>query len=177
MSVTQKIKKVLICEETSATSSLKKASRWWWCSHFFEVDHFKDRCLKLEHKLEAVIAPSDAVYKGMHKKAKQSKITAFFTVTLSTIHSTSIMLINFQPETPAQMTACFLSHLASKLIVKCKVFTIIYTKSHVSRVYNVVNLLWLQLIVHVMLVPFINVLYLYISTFQNICSDQHGCFL
>jgi len=68
-------------------------------------------------------APNGAVYKGMHKKAKQSKITAFFTVTPSTIHSTSIMLINFQQETPTQMTACLLSHLASKLIAKCKVFT------------------------------------------------------
>jgi hypothetical protein len=33
------------------------------------------------------------------------------------------MLINFQQETPTQMTACLLSHLASKLIAKCKVFT------------------------------------------------------
>jgi len=86
------------------------------------------------------MALGSAVYKGMHKKAKQSKITAFFTVTPSTIHSTSIMLINFLPETPAQMTACLLYHLASKLIAKCKVFTIIYAKSHVSRVYNLVNL-------------------------------------
>jgi len=43
-------------------------------------------------------------------------------------------------------------------------------KKHVSGVYNVVNLLWLQFMVHVMLVPFINALYLYIGTFQNICT-------
>lgn len=51
------------------------------------------------------MAPSDAAYKGMHKKAKQFKTTAFFTVTPSTMHCTSIMLINFQPETPTVNTS------------------------------------------------------------------------
>jgi hypothetical protein len=67
------------------------------------------------------------------------------------------------------MISCLLSHLASKLTAKCNVFTIIHTKNHVSRVYDVVNLPWLQFMVHVMLLPFINVLNLYIGTFQNIC--------
>lgn len=51
-------------------------------SHFFEVDHFKDRCLKLEHKLQAVMAPSDPAYKGTHKK--QSNLRSMLS-SLSTV--------------------------------------------------------------------------------------------
>ena len=37
--------------------------------------------------------------------------------------------------------------------------------NYVSRVYNVAAILWLQFMVHVMLVAVTNVWYLYISTF------------
>jgi hypothetical protein len=67
------------------------------------------------------MAPNDAAYKGMHKKVKQSKITAFFTVTPSTKHSTSIMLVNFQPETPTVNTSAndFLLIIPFSIKINC----------------------------------------------------------
>jgi hypothetical protein len=37
-------------------------------NHFFEVDHFMDRCLEFKHKMGAVMA-TYKVYKDMQKKA------------------------------------------------------------------------------------------------------------
>jgi hypothetical protein len=36
---------------------------------------------------------------------------------------------------------------------------------HVSRVYNIAGILYLQYVIHVMLFPMLNVLYFYMSTF------------
>uniref|UniRef100_UPI0035902DA6 tigger transposable element-derived protein 1-like n=1 Tax=Myxine glutinosa TaxID=7769 RepID=UPI0035902DA6 len=47
--------------------------------HLFEVDHFMERCLKLKREMDTVMAPSKEVYKDMQTKAKQMKITSFFT--------------------------------------------------------------------------------------------------
>jgi hypothetical protein len=43
-------------------------------------------------------------------------------------------------------------------------------------VYNVAAILWLQFVVHVMLLPMINVLYLYISTFRSMCAVSNTAF-
>ena len=43
--------------------------------------------------------------------------------------------------------------------------------NHVSKVYNVVSILWLQCIV--MLFPMTNILYIYISTLWNMCTMPH----
>jgi hypothetical protein len=47
--VTLKIKKVLACGETAADYqfSEERPPDGGGCINFFEVDHFKDRCLKL----------------------------------------------------------------------------------------------------------------------------------
>ena len=46
----------------------------------------------------------------------------------------------------------------------------IYLKWHVSWVHNVAAVLWLQIKVHLMLFPMINVLYFYNCTFRNMCA-------
>jgi hypothetical protein len=42
--------------------------------------------------------------------------------------------------------------------------------NHVSTVYSVAAVLYLQFIVHVMLLPMLNVLYFNISTFRSMCA-------
>ena len=42
--------------------------------------------------------------------------------------------------------------------------------NHVSRVYSVAAILWLRFLVHVMLCPMLNVLYVHISTFRSMCA-------
>jgi hypothetical protein len=42
--------------------------------------------------------------------------------------------------------------------------------NHVFLVYNVIAILLLQFMVHVMLFPIINVLYIYISTLRSMCA-------
>lgn len=42
--------------------------------------------------------------------------------------------------------------------------------NHVSKVYNVVPILWLQYMVHVMLFPMTNILHIYISTLWSMCT-------
>jgi hypothetical protein len=39
-------------------------------NHFFEVDHFMERCLEFKREMEAVMAPYKEVYKDIQKKAK-----------------------------------------------------------------------------------------------------------
>jgi hypothetical protein len=39
--------------------------------HFFEVDHFMERCLKFKREMEAVMATYKVAYKDMQKEAKQ----------------------------------------------------------------------------------------------------------
>ena len=52
-----------------------------------------------------------------------------------------------------------------------RVFMIICLKKpHISRAYNFAAVLWLQSVLHVMLFPMINVLYLYLSTLWSICT-------
>jgi hypothetical protein len=60
-----------------------------WLNHFFEVDQFIKRFLKFKLNMEAVMAPYSDAYKDM-QKAKQAKITSFFTkssVFSSVLHS------------------------------------------------------------------------------------------
>ena len=47
------------------------------------------------------------------------------------------------------------------------IYNNILETNYVSRVYNAAAILWLQFMVNVMLVPMINVLYLYTSTFRR----------
>jgi hypothetical protein len=47
--------------------------------NFFEVHHFMERCLEFKRQMEAVMAPYTEVYEDMQRKAKQPKITSFFT--------------------------------------------------------------------------------------------------
>jgi hypothetical protein len=71
--------------------------------HFFEVDHFLERCLKYKRYMKAVMAPYKVVYKDMQKKAKQLNITSFLTkssVSPYDVHSMSFdHPDNFQPGT------------------------------------------------------------------------------
>ena len=55
------------------------------------------------------------------------------------------------------------------IITLYKVFTIMYL-SHVSSVYYIRTILWLQFMVHVMSSPMINVLFFYVRTFTVICA-------
>jgi hypothetical protein len=85
--------------------------------HFFEVDHFMERCLKFKREMEAVMATYKDVYKDMQKKAKQPKIAAFFTrssVSPSAMYSVSFSHPdNFQPGTPTS------SQLTPTLMFSC----------------------------------------------------------
>ena len=49
--------------------------------------------------------------------------------------------------------------------------------NHVSKLYNVAAVLYLQFVPHVMLFPVLNVLFFYNSTSRSIrmCSAQYGC--
>ena len=40
---------------------------------------YMERCLKFKREMDATLAPSLEVFQDMHKKAKQTKITSFFT--------------------------------------------------------------------------------------------------
>jgi hypothetical protein len=46
----------------------------------------------------------------------------------------------------------------------------------VSRIYSFAAILYLQFTVHVMLFPFFNVLYFYISTFRSMCAVPRMAF-
>jgi hypothetical protein len=72
--------------------------------HFFQVDHFMKKCLKLECDMEAVMAQNKELYMDMQKKAKQPKITSFFTKSSVSPSAMHCMLFNhpenFQPGMP-----------------------------------------------------------------------------
>ena len=50
------------------------------------------------------------------------------------------------------------------------IYSYIHKTNHVSRVYNVAAMMWLEFVVHVMLVSMINILYFYVSTFRSMFS-------
>jgi hypothetical protein len=57
------------------------------------------------------------------------------------------------------------------------IYNYVLETNHVSRVYSVAAILHLQLMLHVMFFPTLNVLYFRISTFlKRECSGQYGCF-
>jgi hypothetical protein len=79
--------------------------------HFKEVGHFTDPCLVFIREMKTVTA----TYEDMQKKAKQSKITSFFTtpcVFPPSSPPTSITLTTFQREhrrhPDKQKTQCFM---------------------------------------------------------------------
>jgi hypothetical protein len=71
--------------------------------HFFEADHFMERCLKFKHDKQAITAPCK-MYKDMQKKAKQLDISFIF-IKFSISPSATYFVSpdhpdNFQPEMP-----------------------------------------------------------------------------
>jgi len=58
------------------------------------------------------------------------------------------------------------------------IYTYIPEKNYVPREYSVAAILLLLFIVLISLVPVLNLLYFYISTFRSMCAvPQYGCFL
>ena len=58
------------------------------------------------------------------------------------------------------------------IIIGYLIFIYSYAREiyHVSRVYNVAAILWLQFMAHVIILPTLNVVYFYISTFRSVCA-------
>ena len=50
------------------------------------------------------------------------------------------------------------------------IYNYIPETNHVSRLYNVAAILWLQFMAHVIILPTLNVVYFYISTFRSVCA-------
>ena len=59
------------------------------------------------------------------------------------------------------------------LWLSCRLFTIIPETYHVSKVYRVAALLYLQYILHRMLFPTFNILYFYICTSSSVCAVRN----
>ena len=57
-----------------------------------------------------------------------------------------------------------------------RVFTIIHETIHISRKYNVAAAPWSQFMAHAVLFYTINILCLYIVTFQSTCTVLYDCF-
>jgi hypothetical protein len=59
-------------------------------SHFFDVEHFTERCpkfMQFTQETKAVMTPCDGAYKDMAEKKMQSKVTPF----LALCHAVYIM--------------------------------------------------------------------------------------
>jgi len=57
------------------------------------------------------------------------------------------------------------------------IYTYIPETNYVPREYSVAAILLLLFMVLISLVPVLNVLYFYVSTFRRVCSAQYDCFL
>jgi hypothetical protein len=63
------------------------------------------------------------------------------------------------------------------LTVDTETLLYIPESNHVSRIYSVAAVLYLQSVPHVMLFRPWNVLYCYVSTPCSVCTVQYGCFV